>query len=65
MRFLSFLFRRREPAGSFLAGDGSYRVEVVGESHYQEALEAICGGRTEEGARQECTATLVPEPTNR
>lgn len=64
MRFLSLLFQRRRTAGRFLAGDGAYRVEVVGESHYQDALEAICGGRTEYGARLACTAILVPEPTN-
>ena len=64
MRFASFLFGRREPAGTLLAGDGSYRVEVVGESYYQPALEAICGGRTEDGVRHDCTADLIPEPTN-
>ena len=64
MRFLSSLFQRRRPAGRFLAGNGQYRVEVVGESHYQQALEAICGARTEEGAHLRCTAILVPEPTN-
>ncbi|SEH16317.1 HIRAN domain-containing protein [Thermoleophilum album] len=45
--------------------EGRFRVEVVGESRYQEALEAIAGGRTEEGADLETVALLVPEPTNR
>lgn len=41
------------------------RVEVVGESHYQDALERAAGGRTEDGpARVEQIAGLAPEPTN-
>ncbi len=43
-------------------GPGTYGVEVVGESHYQEALESICGGRTEDGLEVE--AFLVPESDN-
>lgn len=43
---------------------GGYSVQVVGESHYQEALERACGGRSEQGASCEVTAFLVPEPTN-
>lgn len=40
-------------------------VEVVGESHYQAALEAVSGGRTQHGAqRPYCTAQLVREPKN-
>jgi hypothetical protein len=62
---LTRLFRRRVEEPQWLLGDGLFRVEVVGESHYQDALEAICGGRTEAGVRHDCTALLVPEPTNR
>lgn len=41
------------------------RVEVVGESHYQEALERAAGGRTEDGpARVDQIAGLALEPTN-
>src|SRR5690606_12065765 len=47
-----------------LAGDGEYGFEVVGESHRQDALSAICGGPCEEGHELYCTATLRPEPTN-
>jgi hypothetical protein len=39
-------------------------VDVVGESHYQDALEAITGGRTEEGVDCERWAYLLPEPDN-
>jgi hypothetical protein len=43
---------------------GGYRVEVVGESQYQDALEAICGGRTRDGAQNQVTATVVLEDSN-
>lgn len=40
-------------------------VDVVGESHYQPALEQIAGGRTADGPRYpNHTAVLLPEPTN-
>jgi len=47
-----------------LKGDGEYGFEIVGESHYQEALSAICGGHCEEGHQHECVVELLPEPTN-
>ena len=40
------------------------RVEVVGESHYQPALQTITGRRGWTDILCECSATLVPEPTN-
>ncbi len=48
------------PAGT-LDGAGTFEIEVVGESHYQAALERICGGRSEDGAEKHCRATLVLE----
>ena len=47
-----------------LQGDGSYSVRAVGESHCQQSLSTICGGRTEDGHELSCVACLVPEPTN-
>ncbi|MDE2465490.1 MAG: hypothetical protein KGO02_17520 [Alphaproteobacteria bacterium] len=47
-----------------LAGPGTFEVEVVGESHYQKALEKLCGGRTEDSAEKKCQATLVLEDSN-
>lgn len=41
-----------------------FPLEVVGESHYQEALEEICGGRTEFGADKVRDAVLAPEDDN-
>jgi hypothetical protein len=44
---------------------GGRRLNVVGESHYQAALERIVGGRTEDGWNEGVVAHLVREPTNR
>jgi hypothetical protein len=49
--------RQRPPAAGNLCGwkvsllvlPGGEAVQVVGESHYQNALDAICGGKCEEG----------------
>jgi hypothetical protein len=43
---------------------GGRFVDVVGESHYQDALEAICGGRTKYDVYEKVTATLIPEDGN-
>jgi hypothetical protein len=43
---------------------GTFGVEVVGESHYQENLEAICGPRTENSVDLTVQATLSPEGDN-
>ena len=39
-------------------------VDVVGESHYQDALEEICGGRTKYDVYKRVKATLIPEDDN-
>ncbi len=44
--------------------EGSESLEVVGESHYQEALWRIVGGLRPEPVRFETHAMLVPEPEN-
>lgn len=56
------LFRRGRHVR--LRGDGEYDVEVVGESHYQDALSAICGGKTAKGHNLKTTATLILENDN-
>jgi hypothetical protein len=43
---------------------GDETLEVVGESHYQDALWAIAGGRQLERVRYETYALLVPDPEN-
>jgi hypothetical protein len=46
-------------------GDGAFRFPIVGESHYQLEIEAIAGGRSEDGARNILVdAVLIPEPNN-
>jgi hypothetical protein len=47
-----------------LRGDGTFSTEVVGELSYQQALEAICGGRCEEGVSKEVEAMLTLEDDN-
>ena len=37
-----------------------YPLEVVGESHYQKALNNICGGKDDEGHREEVVALFGP-----
>ncbi len=55
------------PQWTTLAGSGRNDSQtVVGESHYQDALKAVAGGRTENGPRRPCVvAELVREPKNR
>ena len=43
---------------------GGETVQVVGESYYQDALDAICGGKCDEGHHLMCEAELRPEPNN-
>jgi hypothetical protein len=52
---------QRATVAANLAGPGTFEFDIVGESHYQEALEAICGGRTEESAEHLTEAVLVLE----
>ena len=44
--------------------EGSTRQEVKGESHYQDSLSKICGGRTRDGHELDVIAELKPEPSN-
>lgn len=47
-----------------LQGSGEYFLEIVGESHYQAALESICGGKTREGHSREVKALLTHDNKN-
>ena len=60
----SRLLSHRHPVIHDSHGPGTYRIDVVGESHYQEALENVCGSRTEDSQRLEVEAFLVPEDDN-
>jgi hypothetical protein len=48
----------------YLEGSGEYEYDIVGESRYQENLERIVGGKTDESQEFECTAYLTAEPSN-
>ncbi len=48
-----------------LEGPGDYDFEIVGEASYQDALEILAGGRTDDGHRRVLvTARLVHEDEN-
>jgi len=47
-----------------LESDNTFPLACVGESHYQDALEAICGPRTEDGEDLEVPALIALEDTN-
>jgi hypothetical protein len=46
-----------------LESDEGFSLACVGESHYQRALELVCGERTVEGVDLEVIASLVLETT--
>ncbi len=52
------------PALEVVLYGGSHDLEVVGESHYQDELWRIVGGRTTDRVRQEVQAVLVAESNN-
>jgi len=45
-----------------LRGDGGYSARVTGTSDYQEELERMVGGRTEDSASHHAVATLTAAP---
>ena len=47
-----------------LEADEDYDFEIVGESHYQDALADIAGPKTEAGVWHETLAGLIPEASN-
>lgn len=63
MGLWSFLFGK-PVRRALILGDGEFDFPIVGESNYQDALETLCGGRTEDGAEFYCAVVLVPEPSN-
>ena len=48
-----------------LHGDGEYKCDVVGESHYQQALEDLAGGRESHSVQIEVQVVLHLESNNR
>ncbi|MGB7368166.1 MAG: hypothetical protein WA926_04405 [Methylovirgula sp.] len=58
------LFGRSIPTSRMLFGTGAHDFDIVGESFYQDALEALAGGRHIKAAHVECVAFMAPEPDN-
>jgi hypothetical protein len=53
-----------EANGDWLAGDGTYGLEIVGEANYQSSLSAICGNKTKDGFNLSVDAVLILEDSN-
>lgn len=53
-----------KPQMLILDGDGSFQIEVVGESHYRANLRKIAGSCEDDAVEVVKTAYLVPEPRN-
>lgn len=66
MGFFSWLFRSLNtiPAAKIIWQVGSFPMEAVGESYYQEALQSICGPFTRDGHESVFLAIIQLEPTN-
>jgi hypothetical protein len=62
--FIAYLVLRPKPKSTVIAGPGSFELDIVGESHFQETLGAVAGGKTEEGVSVRCEATLVLDDAN-
>ena len=48
----------------YLMGTATFKVEILGEEHYQNVLEAICGPRKPQGVNCFETASLILEDKN-
>ncbi len=71
MGFFSWLFggptsgsSESSDKGGYLKGPGNFAFPIVGESNYQDALEEICGGRTEKGFNKTVYTFLHHEDDN-
>jgi len=56
--------KERPTSTGKIRGTGAFQFEIVGESHYQDNLEILCGGRTAESAEKRAVAHLILEDTN-
>jgi hypothetical protein len=55
---------RRKPDIWLVDGPGEFAIDIVGESYYQENLEAICGPRKRDGENLTVDAHLILEDDN-
>ncbi|MGB5903487.1 MAG: HIRAN domain-containing protein [Xanthobacteraceae bacterium] len=56
--------RQQAPIRYVVIGSGDFDFDIVGESRYQDALDRICGGKTDGGHEIEVEAMLIEEPSN-
>ena len=54
----------KQPQMAILDGDGSFQIEVVGESRYHANLKSIAGDHGDASVDLTRTAYMVPEPHN-
>lgn len=47
-----------------IQGNGEYEFDIVGESHYQKALDELAGGKSEDGHHIETEALLMLDDDN-
>lgn len=62
MGIFTKLYAERESV--FVQGNGQYDLETVSESHLQKYLEALCGGYSIKGSKQEVVTKLHYENGN-
>jgi len=62
MGIFTKLYAERESV--FVPGSGQYDLEAIGESRRQKYLEALCGGHSRKGSKQEVLAKLHYENGN-
>ncbi|MCA8988047.1 MAG: hypothetical protein KDA78_10420 [Planctomycetaceae bacterium] len=66
MPILTWLFGNRKKLDMVLhlSGPGTFRYDIVGESHYQDNLNSICGGKTYDGHKMVVDARVIHEENN-
>mgnify|MGYP000896239109 FL=1 len=56
--------KSKTPQMAILEGDGTFQIEVVGESKYFDNLRKIAGSNRDDDVEVVKTAYMVPEPSN-
>ena len=66
MGFFTWLFKKVNNSTKtiYFEGEGKYLQEIVGESYYQDTLEKITNGKTENGHEKKVKAKLIYDDNN-
>lgn len=59
------LFGKKKVTEALLSIPEGVNLDIVGESHYQKALERMCGKKNQDGYRVPVDVTLKREPKNK